>query len=416
MFKRIFKLSTAVVAFALLVAGCAKTDPNPVPMAAKLDIKATVFGADQFNTVLEYSIDDGKTFSAFPPTFTTGQKFKVKLFDNIVPSGDTNPIGSLSKTVHFLDFDWSASTPQPADPTADVAEFTYAGSKTDILVKVTNSHCATDLSVYTGAWSGDQGTVETDSAGLKFATSTGASTVDDIGMGADPTDPNKIWLYDVLGNGFTEKVAMTFNTSASAYDQTITVPVQTTKGGYTVFGSGSYDQCRKTATLSLTAAYIDSVSYADTTRVTTRKGDVTTITITKVTPIKVPFAFKWTYSFTKKAVQPTYCAYSASSWLGAWTGHISYPEDDANTITVDPSNPNKFWMDNFWGDHVSAYIILTPSTNIFDQILTMPTQTTSEGGVGFGSGTYDQCAGKFTFNATYNIGGTVYKWTYNFHR
>jgi hypothetical protein len=111
--------------------------------------------------------------------------------------------------------------------------------------------------------------------------------------------------------------------------------------------------------------------------------------------------------------------YNASSWTGDWGGDevgSCCGGTDANTITQDGSDPNKFIMDNFWGDGVDAYIVFTPSTSLKDQIVTLPEQTTSEGGVAVGEGTYDQCAGTFSINTSYTIGGHTYQWVYNFHR
>jgi hypothetical protein len=113
------------------------------------------------------------------------------------------------------------------------------------------------------------------------------------------------------------------------------------------------------------------------------------------------------------------CNYSAASWKGVWKGDevgACCGGMDLNNITQDPSNPNKFIMDNFWGDGVNAYILLSPSTTYWDQIVTLPSQTTSEGGKASGTGTYDQCRGTFTINTTYVIGGKSYNWQYNFHR
>jgi len=114
-----------------------------------------------------------------------------------------------------------------------------------------------------------------------------------------------------------------------------------------------------------------------------------------------------------------HCAFDPSSWTGAWGGDevgACCAGTDPNTITQDTSNPNKFIMNNFWGDHVNAYIIFSPSTTAFDQVVTLPEQTTSEAGVASGSGTYDQCRGTFTIATTYKIGGSTYSWQYNFHR
>src|SRR5260221_1372715 len=118
-----------------------------------------------------------------------------------------------------------------------------------------------------------------------------------------------------------------------------------------------------------------------------------------------------------------HCPFNASSWTGAWTGDEVNPtgSKDPNIFTQDPTNPNKFTMDNYFGDtgngtFATAYIIFSPSTTAFDQIVTLPPQTTVEGGKASGAGSYDQCRGTLTFTNTYILVGTTYKWTYKFHR
>lgn len=113
------------------------------------------------------------------------------------------------------------------------------------------------------------------------------------------------------------------------------------------------------------------------------------------------------------------CPYNAATWTGVWGGDevgACCGGTDKNNIIQDTSNPNKFIMDNFWGDHVSAYVIFSPSTDPNKQIVTMPTQTTADPGVASGTGTYDQCRGTFTINTTYVAFGGTYNWQYNFHR
>jgi hypothetical protein len=117
-----------------------------------------------------------------------------------------------------------------------------------------------------------------------------------------------------------------------------------------------------------------------------------------------------------------YTPYQASSWTGKWIGVEVGGSNDKNTITQDPTNPNKFIMNNFFGDGVDAYFTMNPSTNAVDQLVTLPEQTTSEGGVASGTGSYDQCRGTFTIATTYKIdwgdgdGMHTYKWQYIFHR
>jgi len=121
----------------------------------------------------------------------------------------------------------------------------------------------------------------------------------------------------------------------------------------------------------------------------------------------------------KAVVTNLYTPYNASSWVGDWIGiedGACCSSEDPNTIRQDTSNPNKFIMDNFWGDGVDAYVIFSPSTNLDNQTVNMPTQTTSENGIASGAGTYDQCTGTFMIATSYKLGSTTYKWDYFFVR
>lgn len=111
-----------------------------------------------------------------------------------------------------------------------------------------------------------------------------------------------------------------------------------------------------------------------------------------------------------------YCAYDANSWGGNWTGTETPGSVDKNKLTQDSTDPNKYVMDNWWGDGVEAYIIFTPSTNPGDQIVKVPEQTTSEGGVASGEGTYNQCLNTFSMTCKYVIGGSTYNFVYSFEK
>lgn len=114
-----------------------------------------------------------------------------------------------------------------------------------------------------------------------------------------------------------------------------------------------------------------------------------------------------------------YSPLDVASLVGKWGGDevgACCGGTDVNNLRQDPTNPNKLIMDNFWGDEVDAYIVFSPSTSLLDQIVTLPTQTTSEGGVASGIGTYEQCYQTFTLKTTYVLKGKTYNWQYNFHR
>lgn len=99
-----------------------------------------------------------------------------------------------------------------------------------------------------------------------------------------------------------------------------------------------------------------------------------------------------------------YCTYTPSFWAGGYDSN----EIDAsgvygpytNNFVQDPSNPNKFTMDNFYDIGRTAFIIFVPSTNPSDQKVSFPAQpigTTREILAG-STGTYDQCLGIININ------------------
>jgi len=108
-----------------------------------------------------------------------------------------------------------------------------------------------------------------------------------------------------------------------------------------------------------------------------------------------------------------YCAYDATTWAGKTYESVESPgSTEDNKVRVDPSKANRFIMDNFWGDGVDVYFDINPSTNPSDQTIVIPTQTTSEGGVASGTGTYNQCLGTMLLTCKYVLGGTTYNFTY----
>lgn len=121
-----------------------------------------------------------------------------------------------------------------------------------------------------------------------------------------------------------------------------------------------------------------------------------------------------------KITDTDYGPFDRSYWLGDFSADESgcCTSEDANTFRADPSNANAIIMDNFWGDGVDAQMVFTPSTNKNDQVVTIPAQTTSEGGsIAASTGTYDQCAQTITFAAIpYTIGGKTYTFGYAIHR
>ncbi len=438
MYKKIFN-SLIAIGLPLLFATCTQsTDFNPsASYGSTVDLTGSTLSGDQNNTSLYYSTDNGVTFVPYP-ALKVGQKFQVKVVDTKLNKGAgyflTNTT-SNGTSIPFFSFDWSASTPAPTSGTSDIAEFTYTGSN-KISVKIIDMHCATDLTKYIGGWNVDEGTsIEVDSSDVKISGLKGGTYI--VGLSQDTQDATKVWMYNVRGLGLN--AYMNFSTSTSYWDQNVTMPSQPIgTHGATIKGSGTYDQCRMQLSLNVVYSFVDTVSLPiDTTIVkidkTFKSGDSTLIvhnypdtTITPAYVVHIPYQYKWTYTFDKPA---PYCAYDPSSWTGARTASIQqYSEDDSENITVDGSNPNKFWMDNVWGDGGSAYFIMSPSTNYFDQFVTVPQQNVTDKAEGpatiSGSGVYDQCSGIITMGVTYTIlpGGKhpgdagTYSWTYLIHK
>ena len=108
-----------------------------------------------------------------------------------------------------------------------------------------------------------------------------------------------------------------------------------------------------------------------------------------------------------------YCSYDATSWAGKTYDSQESPGSlEDNKVRVDPSTPNRFIMDNFWGDGVDVYFDMNVSVDPGTQTVKIPTQTTSEGGVASGTGTYNQCLGTMLLTCKYVLDGSTYNFTY----
>ncbi len=120
-----------------------------------------------------------------------------------------------------------------------------------------------------------------------------------------------------------------------------------------------------------------------------------------------------------KVTDLSYAPFDASLWTGTFIGDEDgdcCSSHDTNVLRLDPSDPQKLIMDNFWGDGVDAYLVFAASTSKETQIVTIPEQTTSEGGIAKGTGTYDQCTKTFSLATSYEFGGDTYVFDYHFHR
>lgn len=123
-----------------------------------------------------------------------------------------------------------------------------------------------------------------------------------------------------------------------------------------------------------------------------------------------------------KITDTDYGPFDRSFWLGDFRGDESGDGNSHDDLTfkADPSNPNAVIMSNFFGDGdaVTIQVVFTPSTSANNQVLTIPAQTTSEGGsVAATTGTYDQCSQTIKIaSIKYTIGGGTADFGYSIHR
>ncbi len=109
-----------------------------------------------------------------------------------------------------------------------------------------------------------------------------------------------------------------------------------------------------------------------------------------------------------------YCTYNNTTWAGKTYISVETPgSTEDNKLSVkDPLKPNRFTMDNWWGDGVDVYMDFAVSTNPATQTVTIPTQTTTENGVASGTGNYNQCLGTIGLTCKYVLGGATYNFNY----
>ncbi len=104
-----------------------------------------------------------------------------------------------------------------------------------------------------------------------------------------------------------------------------------------------------------------------------------------------------------------FCAYSAGSWAGTYASGYSTGNYYADNLTVDGSTANRYHIDNFLNKGYNIYFDMSPSTNPYNQTITIPSQTTPGGVVvgdaGNDPSTYDQCSGTINLNLKYTATG-----------
>jgi hypothetical protein len=125
-----------------------------------------------------------------------------------------------------------------------------------------------------------------------------------------------------------------------------------------------------------------------------------------------------------KVTSIPYTATDTSGWSGDYSGAEKNlivdgvaqgnGSTDAITIKADLTTPNGLIMNNFFGDGagITVHFVLNPSTNLNDQLVTVPVQQTDDPGTASGSGTYNQCTKALNISVTYVAFGSTFQWTY----
>ena len=224
----------------LLLGMCTKEDKQPFQLHSKVNVENSSV-KDDFNvTTLWFSTNDGKSYSA-NPVLAVGKKFKVRVMDENT--------GLFLINSNCFAPDWSLSNPKPDNAASDSPDFTLAESLS-LHVVVTNLWLPPDPSSWAGDWVGAEGTL------LKNGASLGAGSNDDMPFTVDPANTsNGLIMDNFFGDGAGVTVNFVLNPSTNLEDQTVTVPTQTTSEGGVAAGSGTFDQCTKALTISVTYTF-----------------------------------------------------------------------------------------------------------------------------------------------------------------
>ena len=226
---KIFKLFAIALASAVIISSCEEDDGVPYTYTSEVDATGSIFADHQSTTILQYSTDNGTTFSA-APLLETGKSYKVRVYDTKAGEPVTSP--------NFT-FDWSGSDPAADNASSDLPSFTLA--KTNLVkVKVVNTHCAYDASSWTGDW-----------LGLEDGSCCGGT--DELTVEQDPDTPNRFIISNFWADGPDVKVYIDLTPSTNFFDQTVAMPEQETSEGGVAVGEGTYDQCA--GTMSINTAY-----------------------------------------------------------------------------------------------------------------------------------------------------------------
>ena len=102
--------------------------------------------------------------------------------------------------------------------------------------------------------------------------------------------------------------------------------------------------------------------------------------------------------------------YDASAWAGTISAYEDYGSSHwgpyETSLTQDPSNSNRFHLDNFYDSGLDAYIEFDGATGT----VKFPNQTVDGKPITNSSGTFDQCRRQVTIKLNYDGGD----WTYLF--
>jgi hypothetical protein len=201
MIKRIFSYIMLFAVTVPFIVSCSNDDDDEIESySSKIIIDDTWIDTDDdaiYNYVMKFSTDGGTTWVDYP-VIEIGQKYMVKIF---------NKDSEVDLPIRNFDFDWSASTPKPADVHSKTPEFTMAKDNS-LLVTLADAACDYDASFWAGTYSA-----------LEDYGEDGTYGPYDVELVQDETDPNKFWLDNFWDSGIEAYIVFDGAGNASFPDQ-----------------------------------------------------------------------------------------------------------------------------------------------------------------------------------------------------
>jgi len=214
------------------------------------------------------------------------------------------------------------------------------------------------------------------------------------------------------------------NTNYTEGDRTIDIPVRLVSTAlssplqitYTVSGTAvegedyEFVSAKGTATIAA-GSYATNVVIKTLDDVISDGSKTLVLTITSVSP-----AVRVGENLPGKVLTITIadddCAFDAASWAGDFVAMEVYASGTYGPYTItferDPTNPNRFFFDNFYDSGCDAYIDFDPAT----VTVKFPNQAPCGSPLTASSGTFNQCEG--TISISLHFDGQT--WIYNFKK